>query len=224
MLMAEEIVGCGEVVESISALADGEEVGLDQSAIESHLAVCSECRAFGDSIPDRQRGLLIESAPTMPDLGRSVASRSARTERRHGWGPTRVALALVAVSVVALSLPALFFGEDSAAPSHEARHLGAFSMAYGIALMVIVYRPSRARAFLLVTMLLATSLVITAIVDVAQGHIPLSGEVIHVPEVLSLLLVWLLARQQPGAHLDNINGPDTSRAELRLVDESGTGV
>ena len=96
-------------------------------------------------------------------------------------------------------------------------------MAYGIALMVIVYRPSRARAFLLVTMLLATSLVITAIVDVAQGHIPLSGEVIHVPEVLSLLLVWLLARQQPGAHLDNINGPDTSRAELRLVDESGTG-
>ncbi len=94
-------------------------------------------------------------------------------------------------------------------------------MAYGIALLVIVYRPSRARAFLLVTMLLATSLIITAIFDVAQGNIPLSGEVIHVPEVLSLVLVWLLARQQPGTHLDATHRADSAPVALRLVDESG---
>ena len=219
--MAVESVVCGEVVESISALADGEEPGLNQSTIGLHLEGCSECRGFAESIPDRQRGLVVDSAPTMPDLGPTVAARAARTEWRRGWGVTRLALALVAVSVVALSMPALFLGEDGAAPSHEVRHLGAFSMAYGIALLVIVYRPSRARAFLLVTMLLATSLIITAIFDVAQGNIPLSGEVIHVPEVLSLVLVWLLARQQPGTHLDATHRADSAPVALRLVDESG---
>ncbi len=219
--MAEEILACGEVVESISALADGEASVLDRTAIGLHLGGCSECRVFAESIPDRERGFVVDSAPTMPDLGPSIASRSARAERRQGWGVTRLALALVAVSVVALSLPALFLGEDGAAPSHEARHLGAFSMAYGIGLMVIVYRPSRARAFLLVTMLLATSLIITAIFDVAQGNIPLSGEVIHVPEVASLVLVWLLARQRPGSHLGETDRADPAIVALRLIDEPG---
>jgi len=44
-----------------------------------------------------------------------------------------------------------------------------------------------------VAAVLAAALVITAAVDLADGRIPLAGEALHVPEVLSVLLVWLLA-------------------------------
>jgi predicted anti-sigma-YlaC factor YlaD len=200
-------VGCEAMREAISALADGESVEIGEEIVEAHLSGCPSCADFRESIASQRRRMALGPAPSMPDLGPGIASAVAASERRTGWNLPRLGLLLVGLAVVGLSVPGLFLGEDGAAPSHEARHLGAFSMAYGIALLVIVYRPSRARAFLIVTMLLALSLFITAIFDVAQGTIPLAGEMIHIPEVVSLLLVWLLARRPPGT----MAGPDHAR-------------
>ena len=213
-------VDCEVVREAISAIADREVAEIDSEVVDIHLASCATCAEFRDSVLVQRRRVVIGLAPEMPDLGPSIAVASASAERRRGWTFPRLALVLVGVSVVVLSIPGLFLGEDGTAPSHEARHLGAFSMAYGIALLVIAYRPSRARAFLIVTMLLALSLVITAIVDVSQGSIPLVGEVIHIPEVLSLVLVWMLARQQPGVHLGIGDDASSRSGSLRVADRS----
>ena len=44
-----------------------------------------------------------------------------------------------------------------------------------------------------VAAVLAGALVITAVVDLAQRRVPLVGEAAHLPEVVSVVLVWLLA-------------------------------
>lgn len=188
---------CADAIEAISAHADGEQSPVADTHLARHLIGCASCREFESETGLGRRSLILGPAPEIPDLSVSVTRANASAERRNGWSLTRILLALVALSVIALSVPGLLLGEDGSAPSHEARHLGAFSMAYGIALLVIVYRPSRARAFLLVALVLAMALFITAVADVLVGHIPLVGELIHIPELLSVFLVWDLARRQP---------------------------
>ena len=102
---------------------------------------------------------------------------------------------------------------------HEARHLGAFSVAYAVALLLVVVRPARARAILPVTMVLAAALLITAAIDVVEGHVPLVDEAAHLPELASVALVWLLARPRPvprGAASGD--GSSTAAPSLRLLD------
>jgi hypothetical protein len=44
---------------------------------------------------------------------------------------------------------------------------------------------------------LAGALVITAVIDLLNGTAPWNGEVGHLPEVVSVVLVWLLAVPAP---------------------------
>ena len=66
-----------------------------------------------------------------------------------------------------------------------------------MALLLVVIRPARARAIFPVTLVLAGALLITAVLDVVEGHVPLVDETAHLPELLSVPLVWLLARPLP---------------------------
>ena len=109
----------------------------------------------------------------------------------------RVLLTVVAVEIIVFSLPALMLGDEQGTSTHAARHLGAFTVAYGVGLLVVAVRPARARTMLPVAAVLAGALVITAIVDLANGRIPLVDEAQHLPEVLSVVLVWLLAVPVP---------------------------
>ena len=212
---------CAVAMEAISALLDGEKSPVAEADLARHLISCASCRDFESQMEFGRRSLILGPAPEIPDLSVSVTKANATAERRGGWSLTRVLLALVALSVIALSVPGLFLGEDGSATTHEARHLGAFSMSYGIALLVIVYRPSRARAFLLVTLVLAMALFITAIADVLVGHVPLVGELIHIPELLSVLLVWDLARRQPLGPITGTPGAgDEPRPpSLRIIED-----
>ena len=101
---------------------------------------------------------------------------------------------------------------------HEARHLGAFAVAYGVALMVVVVRPARARSILPVALVLAAAQVITAIVDLATGRIPLVGEAGHVPQIISVVLIWLLA--VPSTRRSRAKPKPTSRPHLEVVDRN----
>ena len=99
----------------------------------------------------------------------------------------------MAIEIIALSLPALVLGDEADTSAHGARHLGAFTVAYGVGLLVVAARPARARTMLPVAAVLAGALLITALVDLANGRIPLVGEARHLPEIASVVLVWLLA-------------------------------
>ena len=116
----------------------------------------------------------------------------------------RAVLALVAVEVLVLSVADLTAGGGGAEAMHATRHLGAFAAAYAVGLLAVVVRPARARAMLPVAVVVAGALAVTAVVDIAQGRIPLGGEALHVPEIVSVVVIWMLARPRrdraPRAH------------------------
>jgi len=190
-----EGMSCGEWITAISAEADGEEPGVDPRLLTAHLESCPSCRSYRDQVAGLRRATVVAPAGEMPDLSRNVAKLNAVADRAGRWWVVRGLLGLVAVLIIVVSVPALF-GEEG--PSvHESRHVGAFSVAYAAALLLVVVRPARARAILPVTMVLAGALFITAVIDVIEGHVPLVDEIAHLPELVSVGLVWLLARPLP---------------------------
>jgi hypothetical protein len=132
----------------------------------------------------------------MPDLSQKVARRAAAADRAGAAWIARWLLALVAAQIMVLAVPDLLATGDAA---HSARHLGAFSVAYAVGLIVVVVRPARARTMFHVALVLAAGMVVTAVVDIAQGRVPLVNEALHIPELFSVLFLWVLARPRPEA-------------------------
>ncbi len=194
---------CQPWQEAISAVADGEAAGVEERLLESHLARCPLCRRFQADVNQSARAGRVRPAEAMPDLAPRVVKLNATADRASHWGPIRAALALVALLIVGLSLPALLLGDEAATSAHAARHLGAFSAAYGVGLLVVAVRPAKARAMLPVAQVLAGALLVGAVVDILNGNIPLTGESTHLPELASVALIWLLAipapRRKPAA-------------------------
>jgi predicted anti-sigma-YlaC factor YlaD len=190
-------VSCARWQDAISARLDGEDPGLATELVDAHVARCPACQRFASAaarVRGRQR---LGAAPAVPDLSRRVRRAVAAADRAGGWSIARALLVVVAVQIVGFSLPALVWGDEQDTASHAARHLGAFTAAYGVGLLVVAIRPARARAMLPVAAVLAGALVITAVVDLVEGRVPLVGEAQHLPEVLSVVLVWLLAVRPP---------------------------
>jgi predicted anti-sigma-YlaC factor YlaD len=212
---------CEQWIEAISARADGEDPAVDVRLLDAHLAGCSACRAFEASIGDDRRSLAVHEAEAMPDLSRRVGKLTALADRASAWGAVRGLLAVVAIEVIVLALPALVLGEGEQ-HVHEARHLGAFSVAYGVALLVVAVRPARARTVLPVAAVLGGALFITAVIDLVSGNVPLLNETSHLPELVSVVLVWLLAT--PGPHRGHraqappVDPAQGARPSLRLVE------
>ena len=210
---------CTRWREAVSARLDGEDPGIDPALVDAHLARCPGCRAFASAAADAHRAQRVGVAAAVPDLSGRVRKAVAVADRASRWSVVRALLVVVAVQIIGFSLPALIFGDEHETATHAARHLGAFTAAYGVGLLVVAVRPARARTMLPVAVVLAGALVITAIVDMANGDVPLVGEAQHLPELLSVVLVWLLAVPAPRRTAGSI-GP--SRPSLRAVrdDES----
>jgi predicted anti-sigma-YlaC factor YlaD len=181
-------------MEALSAKADGEDPGVDPHLLDAHLRTCASCRSFAGDIGRLRRHSAVREAETMPDLAPRVSKMNAVADRASHWTLIRALLAVVALFILANSIPALVFGHEESTSEHAARHLGAFTAAYAMALLVVVVRPARARSILPVTIVLAGALLITAGIDVLDGQIPMIEETAHLPELLSVGLVWLIAR------------------------------
>ena len=154
---------------------------------------------------------MVKPAPEMPDLSRRVSKLNAIADRASRWGMVRALLVVVALEVIVLSAPSLLDGDN-----HDRRHLGAFTVAYGAALFVVAIRPARARAVLPVSIVLGVGLFITAAIDLARGVVPLTDEATHIPELISVLLVWLLT--VPAPRRRSTAAPDTgAMPALRVV-------
>jgi predicted anti-sigma-YlaC factor YlaD len=187
---------CDRWQDALSAMADGEDPGVEPRLVEAHVAHCSACSTFAQAIDGSRRRAVVQAAPHMPDLSRRVSKLNAIADRASRWSVVRALLAIVAIEVIVVSLPSLVAG-DGEVDAHDARHLGAFTIAYGVALLVVVVRPARARTVLPVAAVLAGALLITAVVDLARGVVPLIDEATHIPEVISVVLIWLLAVPAP---------------------------
>lgn len=208
---------CDRWQEALSAIADGEDPGIDLRLIEAHLARCSECDAFAVAIDGSRRRTVVRPAAPMPDLSRRVSKLNALADRASRWGVVRALLVVVAIETIVVSLPLLFTG-DGLVDGHDSRHLGAFTIAYAVALLVVAVRPARARTVLPVAAVLAGALLITAVVDLFRGVVPLVNEATHIPELISVVLLWLLAVPAPRRRATSPDLP--SRSLLSVVDES----
>ncbi|MEO6125525.1 MAG: zf-HC2 domain-containing protein [Ilumatobacteraceae bacterium] len=187
-------MSCEPWMEAISARADGEPATIDDRLLDAHLASCARCRAFAEDIHRVGRVASLQQAATMPDLAGHVIRAARSADRKSVWWVLRLGLGVVAIQVIILSTPALLLGHAAGSDEHNARHLGSFAIAYAIGLLVVSLRPAKARGMLPLAAALAGCLAITAVIDIFDGRTPVIAEVRHVPEVIGLVLVWLLAK------------------------------
>ncbi len=207
---------CDGIRDAISARADGEEPGVPEDVIDEHVARCPSCRAFQDSTVALRRRLAVYDSSAVPDLSRDVVRGTARDDRRRSAPVIRWLLALVAVQIIVLAVPDFLADQPD---SHSLRHLGAFSLAYAVGLLVVVARPARARTMLNVAVVLVAALAATTVFDVAQGRVPLLNETVHLLELASAVFLWVLARpERPDAPRPPGSRPPTGdQVGLRVV-------
>jgi predicted anti-sigma-YlaC factor YlaD len=209
-------VNCSRWREAISALADGEQADIDERLVTAHIARCPACQSYRETIQSSTGIVLVSDAADMPDLSKTISKLNSAADRAAHWSVLRILLAVIAAQVVAFALPALILGEENGVATHSARHLGAFGVAYGVALFVVVARPARARSILPVALVLAGAQVLGAIVDLATGKIPLVGEVRHLPQIISVFLIWFLA--VPSTRRGDTVGEPAGAPRLKVVD------
>lgn len=208
-------MACERWREAVSAAADGEDPFVDPRLLDAHLASCSSCRRFQADVEATRAAFRVHAAEPMPDLSGRVVRANAVADRRSPWALARVALAVVAAEVLVFSVPDLL-GRGDEASVHAARHLGAFSVAYATMLLVVVVRPSRARIVLPVAMVLGGALALTGVIDLAAGRVPWVGEATHLPELLSVGLLWWMART-PARRAGDEQALHLAARRLRLV-------
>jgi predicted anti-sigma-YlaC factor YlaD len=186
-------MSCETWQSAISARLDGEDPGVEPRMLDAHLTTCVACREFAATASAGRRAAHLQPAPDITDVSRDVVRVTAMADRAaRSWG-VRLLLFVMAAVIVGFAMKDLISGHETATAEHAARHLGAFTVAYGAGLLVVVVRPARARTVLPVSMVLAGALAITSLIDILEHKVPLVDETIHIPELASVLLVWLLA-------------------------------
>jgi predicted anti-sigma-YlaC factor YlaD len=210
---------CDEWREAVSAIVDGEESSINPRLVDAHLARCPACRDFRTAAERSRRSSLVQPVDAQPELAARVTKLTAIADRAARWSVARVLLGIVAIEIIIFSLPDLVLGDELNTSAHSARHLGAFTVAYGAGLLVVFVRPARARTMLPVALVLAVALVISAIIDLVNGQIPLISETQHIPELLSVILIWLMTIPTPKRFSRRRSRSGFESIDLHLVDE-----
>jgi predicted anti-sigma-YlaC factor YlaD len=179
---------------AISALLDAEEPSARRDALERHLAGCAGCRRWREDAHEVTRRIRLLPA-AVPAASQGLLDTAAAATRRWTWPETatltRIALVLVAFGQIALTVPALIFGNDHAAPIHIAHEMGSFDLALAVGFLVAAWRPSRARGMSAIVGVAALVLILTAVIDLAAGRTSPGDEAPH----LLALAGWLLLRR-----------------------------
>lgn len=183
---------CREAREVWSAHLDGEATPLELRAAERHIDGCAGCSAWCDATGALARRSRIRAADAVPDLAPEILARVHPTRPGRGdW--VRNALAVIGLTQLVLALPALVLGDESTAPVHTARHLGAMTVALAIGFIYCAWRPERAYGMVPVAAAMAATLLATGLLDVIRGDAPALGESTHLLEMAGFGLVWALA-------------------------------
>ncbi len=206
-------MSCEPWREAISAIADGEDPGLDRRLLDAHVVSCAACRSYESDVAATRSPMRMSVATPMPDLARQVVKANAVADRARAWWLVRLTLGVVAVQIIGFALPDFLTSVRGNVAPHTSRELGAFSIAYAVGLLVVVARPARARTLLPVAQVLALAIVLGSAVDIIDGATRYSGEIVHVPQLISVALLWALAVPAPRA-------PSSSGLRLRRAPAS----
>jgi predicted anti-sigma-YlaC factor YlaD len=203
-------VTCDRYREAASARLDGAPIGISASALEHHLAVCTDCARWLETAAAVGRSFRV-SGNTPLDLSESILDQvvlpAARvTARRRAL---RLSLALLGFVQWALATPALF---GDAAMASAAAHLGmhashesaAWNLALGAAFLAVAVKPTRAAGTIPILATFVGVLALLSLPDLVAGAVEVARLASHAGVVLGLVLTTLLARSErlrpvPGA-------------------------
>lgn len=192
------VMDCDRCRAAVSAGLDGEDPGLPDDLVAAHIDACAGCRAFAMGATELHRSARVTPAEPVPDLTepilRAIAAEPVVVDVDERTRFLRISLAVIAVIQLAMAVPALILGDDAGLPTHVARHLGSFSLALGVGLLVVAWKPERAAGVLPIVAAVVICLLASAFLDIVQGRAAPGAEVSHAPELVGLVAVWLLAR------------------------------
>ncbi len=177
---------CREIRDACSAVLDGEEPGVPRTVIDDHLRTCAACRAFVS------RTEMLDLTPRIV-----AAADEDHVVRPFHASPVRVALVGVALAQLAFAVPTLLFGTDEGAPVHIAHEVGAWDLALAVGFLFAAWRPLRAVGMLPFVAALSAGLLLTAVIDIANGKTPALLELTHLLELVGALLLWRLTSPRP---------------------------
>lgn len=189
---------CDRSRAAISAGLDGEDRGLPEAVVQQHVEACAGCRAFAAGAAKLHRGARVTAAEPVPDLTgpilRAIGDEPVSMNVDERTRFLRISLAVIAVIQLAMAVPALVLGDDAGLPTHVARHLGSFTLALGVGLLVVAWKPDRAAGVFPVIAAVVICLLGSSFIDIVSGRAAPGAEVSHAPELVGLVAVWLLAR------------------------------
>ena len=187
---------CSQIRFALSANLDGEDPGLPNVVVDHHLDACAGCRTWSAEVADFHRTLRVGPAAIEADRTEAILAalprRGAAPGRDERVRTLQWVTVILAIVQLAGAIP-LLLGHGDEMHGHFARHIGVFTAAMAIGLLVVARRPDRARAILPMLAVLVAGLVWSCLDDLISGR-PVPGSAIaHGLDVAALGLVWLLA-------------------------------
>jgi hypothetical protein len=85
--------------------------------------------------------------------------------------------------------------EKQLSQQHVYAHLGSYMLAYASALIIIAFRPARARGLLLLVSVATIGFISTSILDIIRGNADTAGELTHVTKLIGPFIVWIIAKR-----------------------------
>ena len=191
---------CAVSQEALSALLDGEALGVAAAELEEHLAGCLGCRAWREDahVVTRQTRLALAQPAPAPSAS-LLAAVAAESERRRlsPLSGARLGLVAVALAQIVVTVPALILGSDREAPIHVAHEMGSFDLALAIGFLVAAWQPARARGMHILVGAIALLLVGTATVDLLAGRTSPADELPHLLALAGWALMYRIAELAP---------------------------
>jgi predicted anti-sigma-YlaC factor YlaD len=192
---------------------DGEAPDHDR-VVDAHLERCAGCRQWLEAAEEVTRRVRIAVAPLPVDVVDPVLARAGLPVSRPARRPSvlRACLAAIGLTQLGLTLAPLVTYPNELHVVHE---IGAWDVAFGIALVTAAWRPRRAAGLVpLVAVLFALLVTLTAL-DVFAGRATVADEGAHLIVGVSLLVLWLLDRS-----IMDPNDPLT-RLRVSATDQGG---
>jgi predicted anti-sigma-YlaC factor YlaD len=178
--------------EAVSARLDGEALpaGVDERALDAHLAGCVDCQAWETSALALHRQARLHAAPVVADRTDAILAALPVTARpRRVREGVRYALLAIGLTQLLLALPVLLTGEAGGMSTHMAREMAAFEVALGIGLLSVAWRPRLAGGLLPFGIAFAATIVLTSVLDLVGGGTGTGTEAHHVLDLVGVGLV-----------------------------------
>lgn len=196
---------CARYREAASARLDGEPLGVSPTALQHHLATCSDCAGWL-AVAERAGRSLRISATVPPDLSDRIMAGVVLPHRRLARRQRLVRLGLMLLGFVqwALAVPALF-GQNlaehaMAMGTHAAHESAAWNLAMGASFLAVAVKPARAVGTLPILATFVAVLSVLSVPDLVAGAVEPARLASHLGVLAGLVLVALLSRaeQLPG--------------------------